>query len=377
MSDDPLGNQPSRKQIARWQKYLANERAEGAVYRSLASKRTGEEREILLAVAEAEARHEAYWRDRLGPYVGMPRKASLGTRLLAWMANRFGSVFVLAMMQAAETRNDYAKEQDATSQMAADETIHAEVVRGLAARSRARMSGDFRAAIFGVNDGLVSNLALVLGVVGSGASASYVIITGVAGLLAGALSMAAGEYVSVSSQQELLRANTPNPQAAQSVGDLDVQENELELVYRARGLSAEEARAKARQVFEQLLRARTLGAAEHNSAETEHAGIGNLLHHNANAEEEHSDSPIRAAVSSFLLFFLGAAIPLIPYVCGMEGTSAAVLASILVGVALILTGAIVGVLSGTSPLTRAARQLLIGFIAAGATFALGSLFTGV
>ena len=100
---------------------------------------------------------------------------------------------------------------DATSAMAADERIHGEVVRGLAARGRSRLSGTFRAAVFGANDGLVSNLALILGIGASGASTHAVLVAGVAGLLAGALSMGAGEYVSVRSQRELLEASVPDP----------------------------------------------------------------------------------------------------------------------------------------------------------------------
>src|SRR5690606_28785313 len=121
---------------------------------------------------------------------------------------------------------------------AADEQIHEEVIRGLAARGRARLSGTFRAAVFGANDGLVSNLALVMGIGATGVSTPIILATGVAGLLAGALSMAAGEYVSVRSQRELLEASNPNPAADSVVPDLDVDANELALVYRARGLSS-------------------------------------------------------------------------------------------------------------------------------------------
>jgi hypothetical protein len=95
--------------------------------------------------------------------------------------------------------------------MAADERIHGEVVRGLAARGRTRAAGSFRAAVFGANDGLVSNLALVLGIGATGVPAVTVLFTGIAGLLAGALSMGAGEYVSVRSQRELLEASRPDP----------------------------------------------------------------------------------------------------------------------------------------------------------------------
>ena len=150
---------PTRKQIKRWQRYLANERAEAAVYRELALKKQGEEREILLGIAEAEARHEEHWRTLLGDHVGMPRRPDYSTLLMGFLAKRFGSVFTLALMQSAEARTPYEKDDDATDQMTADERIHAEVVRGLAAKSREKMSGNFRAAVFGANDGLVSNLA--------------------------------------------------------------------------------------------------------------------------------------------------------------------------------------------------------------------------
>lgn len=353
---------PTKKQIARWRQYLANERAEGAVYRELARKKTGEEREILLAIAEAEARHEAYWRNRLGEYVGLPRKASLGTRMMAWMARRFGSVFVLALMQSAESRNEYIKDNDASEQMVADEAIHAEVVRGLATRGRAKMSGDFRAAIFGANDGLVSNLSLVLGMVGTGVSASVVLVTGIAGLLAGALSMAAGEYVSVSSQQELLEANSPNPDAGRSVPKLDVEENELALVYRARGMSSEEAAAKAQRVFESII-----------ATDRDEKAISTFTD-DIEVERENGGSPLSAAISSFFLFAMGALIPVLPYLFGAQGMMAAVIACVLVGLSLLLTGGVVGILSGGAPAKRAFRQLVIGFGAAAITYVLGSLF---
>lgn len=356
--------QPTRRQIIRWRKHLANERAEGAVYRELARKKTGEEREILLAIAEAEARHEEYWRNRLGEHVGLPRQASLPTRIMAWMARRFGSVFVLAMMQTAETRNNYAKDADASEQMIADEAIHAEVVRGLAARGRARMSGDFRAAIFGANDGLVSNLALVLGMVGTGVGAHVVLVTGLTGLLAGALSMAAGEFVSVSSQKELLDANRPDPNAQASLPKLDMEQNELELVYRARGMSPDEAKAKARDMFAHILDPHGVDSA--TDAEGWNAG--------AQVSDDDGGSGVSAAVSSFLCFAVGALVPVLPYIFGMEGQAAAILACVLVGVALLLTGGIVGLLSGAAPSKRALRQLLIGFGAAGATYLLGMAF---
>lgn len=362
MAEQP---QPTKRQIARWQQYLANERAEGAVYRELARKRTGEEREILLGLAEAEARHEAYWKNRLGEYVGLPRKASLDTRMKAWMARRFGSVFVLALMQSSEQRNEYVSDKDASDQLAADEAIHAEVVRGLAARGRARMSGDFRAAIFGANDGLVSNLALVLGMVGTGGSSHLVLVTGIAGLLAGALSMAAGEYVSVTSQKELLGANAPDPNASRSLPNLDVNQNELALVYRARGMSEEEAATRARRVFDSILETNKPVGEQPFDAEKVSVVYG---------DHEEGGSGLSAAISSFLCFAVGALIPVLPYLFGMSGSAAAIVACVVVGLALMFTGSLVGLLSGVEPGRRALRQLLIGFGAAGATYLLGSLF---
>ncbi|MEL4153267.1 VIT1/CCC1 transporter family protein [Corynebacterium bovis] len=411
----PTGETPTPRQIARWRRYLANERAEGAVYRELARKKTGEERAILLAIADAEARHEDYWRTRLGEYVGLPRKASAGTRVMAWMARRFGSVFVLALMQSAETRNDYIQDNDASERMAADEAIHAEVVRGLASRGRAQMSGNFRAAVFGANDGLVSNLALVLGVIGSGVSSHVVLVTGVAGLLSGALSMAAGEYVSVSSQRELLAASTPDPEASEAVPKLDVDANELALVYRARGMEPEEARVKAARVFADLVRhagpagtgaapagavgevtdgpvtggatdaptgevtaqGSGAGAAEGSGGEEARPAIFDAVDRREQEDidaEDATGSPVSAALSSFLCFAGGAVVPVLPFILGLQGTAAAVLSCVLVSVALMLTGGLVGLLSGMSPGRRALRQWVIGMGAAAVTYGLGALF---
>ena len=339
--------------LRRWRQYLADERAEAAVYRDLASRRHGEEREILLALAEAEGRHAAHWEDLLGIDVGLPLRGDLRTRVLAFLARHLGSVFVLALVQRAEARSPYADDADATEAMAADERIHGEVVRGLATRGRARLSGTFRAAVFGANDGLVSNLSLVLGISAGGAGNRTVLLAGVAGLLAGALSMGAGEYVSVRSQRELLDASTPDPEAHSAVGKLDVDANELALVYRARGMDAAQAEAHAGEV---------LGGLQPETAEDpddEHEAVGTGL---------------GAATSSFLFFASGAVIPVLPFLAGLTGGAALLVAVVLVGLALLGTGAVVGLLSGGPPLRRALRQLAIGCAAAAITYGLGTLF---
>src|SRR3712207_1167843 len=344
--------EPSARDIRRWRRHLAAERAEAAVYLDLAARRSGEEREILLALAEAEGRPAAHWLALLGDRADVPLRGDLRTRALGFLARRFGGVFVLALAQRAESRSPYEKDDDATARMAADELIHEEVIRGLAGRGRLRLSGSFRAAVFGANDGLVSNLALILGVSGAGVGGPTILLTGVAGLLAGALSMAAGEYVSVRSQRELLAASTPNPGAAAAVPALDVDANELALVYRARGESEAAARAHA----DRILRG---GQSVTASVPAQHDAVG---------------SATNAALSSFVFFGSGALLPVLPYLFGMEGIAAVLVAALLVGIALLLTGATVGVLSGASPLKRALRQLAIGYGAAAVTYLIGLLF---
>nr|WP_072344976.1 SOS response-associated peptidase family protein [Actinomyces urinae] len=153
-------------------------------YLNLAQRRTGEEAAILQALADAETRHIEHWTSLLGEHAHPAPKPTLYSRILARFAATFGSIFILALAQRAEQRQSYDVDQDATDAMAADEHIHGEVVRGLAARSRARIAGTFRAAVFGANDGLVSNLALILGIAATGVPNSMVITTGIAGLLA-------------------------------------------------------------------------------------------------------------------------------------------------------------------------------------------------
>jgi len=349
--------EPTARDRRRWAKYLVDERAEARVYRELAARRVGEERDILISLADAEGRHEAHWLELLGGEPARLPRRGVRTTLLAWMARRFGSIFVLALAQNAEARSPYDDEPFATPAMAADEKIHHEVVRGLAARGRRRLSGTFRAAVFGANDGLVSNLALVMGIGATGVSSQFVLFSGVAGLLAGALSMGAGEFVSVRSQRELLAATEPNGYADSALPHLDIDANELALVYRTRGMAESEALERAREV---VASART-----HSEQTTYTAPVGVI--------EEHDvvGGAWGAALSSFLFFSSGAIIPVLPWIFGLSGGVAVVLALVLVGLALLATGATVGLLSGGHALQRALRQLAIGFGAAGVTYLLG------
>nr|WP_255563067.1 VIT1/CCC1 transporter family protein [Homoserinimonas sp. OAct 916] len=173
--------------------------------------------------------------------------------------------------------------------------------------------------------------------------------------LAGALPMGAGEYVSVQSQRELLEASTADPQMRNALPHLDIDANELALLYRSRGMSPDDAQAHAAEVlngnsgleFE-------AGASEPDQHEAVGTGLG-------------------AAMSSFCFFASGAIIPVLPYLFWMEGIAAVIVSAGLVGVALLGTGAIVGLLSGASPVKRGLRQLMIGFGAAAATYLLGLL----
>ena len=351
---------PSPAQIKRWRRYLADEESEARIYRYLARRAEGTDREILLQVAEAEKRHQQHWRDMLGEHADVHVRPSMQSLVLQFLAKNFGSVFILAMAQRAESRSPYAEDPDATEEMAADEAIHEEIIRALATSGREKLSGNFRAAVFGANDGLVSNLALIMGITASGASSSMVLLSGIAGLLAGALSMAAGEFVSVRSQRELLDASQPTQVTLRVAHDLDLDSNELELIYRARGMEPEAAHHRTLERFGYL------------DCDCDPS----LSHHDDDEREENValGTDIGAAAASFSFFASGALIPILPYIFGMSGVGAMILSLLFVGAALGFTGGVVGLLSGASPLKRGIRQILIGYGAAFVTYLLGLAF---
>jgi vacuolar iron transporter family protein len=176
--------------------------------------------------------------------------------------------------------------------------------------------------------------------------------------------MGAGEYVSVHSQRELLEASTPDPDTHEAVSQLDANANELALLYRAQGMGVEEADAHADRVLEgsaqhQVLQGSDEPALKEDEAVDEHEAVGTGL---------------GAAVSSFCFFASGAIIPVLPYLFGLQGLVAVVVSAVLVGLTLLATGAVVGLLSGASPVKRGLRQLLIGYSAATVTYLLGLLF---
>lgn len=353
---------PSEADVRRWRHHLADERASARVFRDLAARRQGEERDILSSLAEAEERHAQHWAGLLGDRAEPAPRVTLGHRVHAWLARRFGMLFVLSLLQRSKSSNPYAQDVDASASMAADEAVHEEVLRGLAARGRLHLSGTFRAAVFGANDGLVSNLALVMGMAAAVSDSAVVLAAGLAGLLAGALSMAAGEYISVRSARELLAASQPGRGTKDALRGLDLAANELELVYRARGMDLDHARARAADVLGQIQRR---GQAPEDAVPAVATDAD---------EQDAVLNPWGAALASFGFFASGALIPVLPFLLGMTGYPALGVALVLVGLALLVTGGVVGVLSGASPLARGVRQLLIGYGAAGATYLLGLAF---
>jgi len=214
--------------------------------------------------------------------------------------------------------------------------------------------GTLRAGVFGVNDGLVSNTCLVMGVAGAAVEPSVLILTGVAGLLAGAFSMAAGEFVSMLSQREMFEH-----QIAQEKDELErypkEEAEELALIYAARGIPLEEAR----------------DVAAHLIANPEKA-LDTLAREELGLNPDDLGSPTGAALSSFIAFSIGASLPIIPFLLGLPHGVA--VAAAISGTALFVVGAVLSLFSGRRALLGGLRMLLIGSAAATATYFIGSLF---
>jgi len=228
-------------------------------------------------------------------------------------------------------------------------------VEDVGKRHKTYGSGTLRAGVFGVNDGLVSNTCLVLGVAGAAVAPNVILITGIAGLLAGAFSMAAGEFISMLSQKEMFEY-----QIAQEKDELErypeEEAEELALIYAARGIPLKEAR----------------DLASHLIANPEKA-LDALTREELGLNPDELGSPVGAAISSFLTFSVGASLPLIPYLFGYA-QQGILIASLISGTALFCVGAALSLFSGRSALLGGARMLAIGSAAAAATYYIGSLF---
>jgi vacuolar iron transporter family protein len=366
-----------RATARRWRDLLESEREAAHLYDSLAGSESGERAEVLRELADVERRHAAHWESRLveaGEKVPPPSGPGLRTRTMGMAARRLSLDAVLPLIERAE-RSDaglYDADPDAAPGMADDERGHAKTLAGLRGGERppttagpsrigcrepwhrGDRSGTLRAGIFGVSDGLVSNTALVMGFAGSGASRSAVLLAGVAGLLAGAFSMAAGEYVSMSGQREMFEREI----ALEEAELRDKPEEELEelvLLYRAKGLPADQAREIAQRIM-----------SDHDVA------LDTLAREELGLDPDELGSPWGAAFSSLVAFALGAAVVVVPYLFA-GGTAAFGTAVGLALVAMVLVGAGIGVLNGRGPWRAALRQVIAGVLAAGTTYVVGML----
>ncbi|CAD66840.1 VIT1/CCC1 transporter family protein [Tropheryma whipplei] len=340
----------------KWRRYLRREITEARIYEILATR--FKQKQIFLDLAKAEKRHAQHWRNLLGNEPD-PKPKDFLLRLMA----KYGSkVIVLSFLQRAEAKAPYFRDVNAVH-MAADETIHKEVIRAVAAPNRQSISGPFRAAVFGINDGLVSNTALIVTMAVFTDNITLLLLTGFGGLLSGSLSMAAGEYVSVTSQKELINSNTPDPESYKALSNLSIDANELSLVYRARGMTPAQAQHRANRVLEIVRHTDNLRLHVPDPI------TSNLNQHHSNTTglpNDHNQAlgnPWTAAITSFILFATGALIPLLPFLIPIPIHLALPTSLTLFTLCLLITGAVIALLSGSNIIVKALRQLIIGALA--------------
>ncbi len=299
----------------------------------------------LAAAAEAQAQH---WEQLMTAGGEAPPRAYLPdprARLLAWLTRRFGPHRMRAMLVAAKVRG-----MSLYSTAAGHPTPLS--LADVGRRHRGADGGMLRAAVFGVNDGLVSNASLILGVAGAGSQSSAILLAGAAGLVAGAFSMAAGEYISVRSQRELFEYQIglereelqqyPQEEAA-----------ELALIYQARGVPMEQAEAVAAQIVTDPEKA-----------------LATLSREELGLNPEELGSPWSAAISSFVAFATGALIPLLPFIFA-RGAAALSGAMILSAATLFGVGASLSLFTGKGAMAGGARMLAVGAAAGAVTYAIG------
>ena len=365
----------------RYLQNLRDERESTALYRGLASLETDERlAEVYRRMSEVESRHAAVWAERLRA-AQQPVPEDIPTarvRMLLWMAKRFGVGTVLPMITSSERGASHAYDTQPEARaagMPAEERSHERVFNYLLRTTKGGMAGSvlaqlegrhrgtsggnaLRAAVLGSSDGLTSNLSLVMGVAGASLQPHQILLTGLAGLLAGALSMAIGEWLSVQSARELYsrQIDVEREELEQAPEE---EREELSLIYQAKGLGAAAANdLAARIVADPTTALDTLAREELGIDPSELGG-----------------SAWEAAIASFLLFAVGAIIPVIPFtfLAGLTAVAVSIGLSI-VGLGLIGAGI---TLTTGSPLWKASgRQIIMGVAAALITFGLGRLVGG-
>lgn len=366
---------PTPEDMRRYKDNLKDEVDGAALYHLLAEAEDDRHMaELFRRLAATEERHQAVWRARLSEW-GEPvpeYRPSARVRLLGWLARRFGTGAITPIVMRLE-RNAYAMYDDQPEaiehNLPADERSHARLFREIGrsrypetdiarieGRHRMAASGNaLRAAVLGANDGLVSNLSLVMGVAGADPGRDVVLLTGVAGLLAGSLSMALGEWISVRSSAEAFeRQIQVERDELEFFPDEEVEE--LTLIYQAKGLSRQDAQEFAGRIIGNKETALDTLAREELGMSAEEAG----------------GSPWVAAVTSFVTFASGAFLPILAWLF-VGGVPAVVLSVLLCGLGLFGTGAITTLFTGRSPWFAGARMLGFGLAAAAITFGAGAL----
>jgi VIT1/CCC1 family predicted Fe2+/Mn2+ transporter len=361
--------------VARYRENLQGEIDAVALYALLAEEETSRAlKDFYGRMVEIEQVHADVWRKQLeAAGVDTSRMhPAWRARALMFVARHFGPGLVVPTIAEREASDQamYDEQPEALARMPGDERSHARLFRELAGgggveggaiariegRHRGSGGNQLRAAVLGANDGLISNLSLSMGVAGASGGGHAVLVAGFAGLLAGALSMAIGEWLSVQSARELF-AHQVKVEREELLSVPDEEEEELTLIYQAKGLTAEQARLMSQSIV-----GGELGHAVDTLAREE-LGID---------PDELGGSAWVAAATSFFLFALGAIVPVSPFI--FASGMAAVVASIVVSaVALMLVGAAITIVTGSSVLRTGGRQVLLGMVAAAVTFGLGSL----
>ncbi len=359
---------------------LTEERNAAHLYHTLAkAEKNPQIADVYERMAVVEERHAVAYTQRLkeaGTPVP-PYKLTLRTRILEAVALRFGPESVLPSLTAMEQKASQGMQANSDNsdallqQMTAEEGSHSRLLgqitrtaplgmegsslAQLEGRHRATGGNALRAAVLGANDGLVSNLSLVMGVAGASMSGKAILITGIAGLLAGACSMALGEWLSVQSSRELYQHQIQiETQEIESAPEEEAEE--LALIYQSRGVEAEQARQMADRIM-----------ADHTSA------VETLAREELSVDpKELGGSAWEAAITSFILFAAGAIIPVVPFIF-LSGINAVILSILFSTVGLFIIGAIVTLFTGRGVLFSGARMVLFGLAAAAVTFALGKL----
>ena len=359
------------------EKYLSfwnDERNSAYLYQVLAEKeRDPRIAEVYKRMAAVEIRHAEKWERSIQEDGGKVPEFVLArrTRILAWLARRFGSEWVLPTMQNMEKDGTAGYSQGISAPMAAEERSHSKILNtitssmrgGFAGGSLAQLEGRhrsaggnaLRAAVLGANDGLVSNLSLVMGVAGAALNNRSILITGLAGMLAGACSMALGEWLSVQSSRELFthQINIEKEEVENAPAE---EAEELALIYEARGLTHDQSHLLATQIMQNPDSALDTLAREELGVDPNELG----------------GSAWEAAITSFILFAIGAIIPVTPFMF-TTGSTAVLLSIAFSTVGLFFLGTTITLFTGKSILFSGMRMVIFGLLAAAITFGIGRL----